>query len=63
MTQELLDCIKKTAIFLIEKYRAEGFNVANNNFEAGGQTVNHAHFHILPRKKGDNFSLKKILSI
>ena len=50
---ELLDCIKKTAMKLIEKYKAEGFNIVNNNFEVAGQIVKHAHYHILPRKKGD----------
>lgn len=50
---ELLDCIKKTAMILIDKHKAEGFNVINNNFSCAGQAVNHVHFHILPRKKGD----------
>lgn len=50
---ELLDCIKETAIILMKKYDAEGFNVINNNFEVAGQVVKHVHFHILPRKKGD----------
>jgi len=59
---ELLDCIKNTSIILIKKHRAEGFNVANNNFEAAGQTVKHTHFHILPRKKGDNVSWDAVLS-
>jgi len=36
---------------------AEGFNLAMNNFEAAGQIVKHAHLHLLPRKKGDGFSL------
>lgn len=59
---ELSDCIKKTAVILMEKHKSDGFNVANNNFEAAGQTVEHIHFHILPRKKGDNVSLDPILS-
>ena len=50
---ELLDCIKETAIRLMKKYDAEGFNVVSNNFEVAGQIVKHVHFHILPRKKGD----------
>ena len=50
---ELFDCIKKTAFKLMEKYRAEGFNIMNNNFEVAQQIVKHVHFHILPRKKGD----------
>jgi histidine triad (HIT) family protein len=50
---ELLDCIKQTAIKLMKENNSKGFNVLNNNFEAAGQIVNHVHFHILPRKKGD----------
>ena len=58
---ELLDCIKKTALKLIDEKKAEGFNVVNNNFECSGQIVNHVHFHIFPRRKDDNsvLSLKK----
>ena len=52
---ELLDCVKKTALKLIDETKAEGFNVLNNNFESAGQVVKHVHFHILPRKKGDGF--------
>lgn len=50
---ELLACIKETALILMKKYDAEGFNVINNNFEAAQQIVKHVHFHILPRKKDD----------
>ncbi|MBU1129304.1 MAG: HIT domain-containing protein [Nanoarchaeota archaeon] len=55
---ELLDCIKKTSLKLIEKYKAEGFNIINNNFGAGQQVVKHFHVHVLPRKKGDGLRLK-----
>ena len=51
--QELLDCIKKSTIILMKECKAEGFNIVNNNFAAAGQVVNHVHYHILPRKKGD----------
>ncbi len=52
---ELLDCIKETSLKLIDKYKAEGFNVVNNTFVAAGQIVEHVHFHILPRIKDDGF--------
>lgn len=55
--QELLDCVKKTTMKLIEEKKAEGFNLISNNFEAAGQAVHHVHFHILPRKKDDGFKL------
>lgn len=55
--QELLDCIKNTAVKILKKLNAEGFNVVNNNFPAAGQIINHVHFHILPRNKNDGFKL------
>jgi len=50
---ELLDCIKNTSMVLLREHDAEGFNVLNNNFESAGQVVDHVHYHIFPRKKGD----------
>jgi|SRR3989344_6644825 len=54
---ELIDCIKKTAIVLLEKYKATGFNILNNNFKDAGQVVKHTHFHIIPRKEGDKIRI------
>ncbi|PIO08594.1 HIT family protein [Candidatus Pacearchaeota archaeon CG10_big_fil_rev_8_21_14_0_10_34_12] len=51
---ELLDCIKSTSLILMKKYGSNGFNITNNNFKSAGQVVSHVHFHILPRKEGDN---------
>lgn len=50
---EMLEAIKKVGLDLIDKGKAEGFNVLINSFEVAGQVVPHAHIHILPRKKGD----------
>ena len=58
---ELSDCIKKTALKLVEKYNAEGFNIVNNINEVAGQVVKHIHFHILPRKKGGKTPVPHIL--
>ncbi len=49
---ELLDCVKQTALKVLDSEKADGFNLVQNNFESAGQVVNHVHFHILPRKKG-----------
>jgi len=50
---ELMDAIKHTILSLTKELGAEGFNIVNNGFTAGGQEVFHAHFHVFPRKLGD----------
>ncbi len=55
--QEFIDCVKNTSMKLIKEKNADGFNILNNNFEAAGQVVHHLHFHIIPRKDGDNFRI------
>jgi len=54
---ELLDCIKKTALKIMDEKKAEGFNIVNNTFKVAGQIVKHVHFHIIPRKKDDGIKL------
>lgn len=34
-------------------YHPDGYNLGMNNGEASGQTVMHAHMHLIPRYKGD----------
>lgn len=63
----LLECDDETAAHLIQVVKclakqiqdrtgAPGINILNNNGEAAGQTVNHLHFHIIPRySENDTF--------
>lgn len=37
---------------------AEGFNVLLNSGPAAGQVVMHAHFHIIPRRRGDGLGYR-----
>ena len=46
----LLRDIKK---ILLEKFKPNGFNIGINNGTDAGQTIDHAHIHIIPRYKGD----------
>ena len=57
---EMLEAIKKVALDLINKGKAEGFNVVINNYKVAGQIVPHTHIHILPRKNNDGFNVKVI---
>ncbi len=38
---------------LAERLRADAFNIGINAGPAAGQTVAHAHIHVIPRFKGD----------
>ena len=39
-----------------QKLGYEGVNLINNNGACSGQSVFHLHFHIIPRKQGDNLN-------
>ncbi|HQR21767.1 MAG TPA: HIT domain-containing protein [Burkholderiales bacterium] len=36
-----------------ERHRPDGFNIGVNDGAVAGQTVGHAHFHLIPRYAGD----------
>ena len=35
------------------RYQPDGFNIGINDGRAAGQTIPHAHIHVIPRYKGD----------
>ena len=45
--------VRQVKDILQEKFQPQGFNVGVNCGEAAGQTVFHAHIHIIPRYTGD----------
>ena len=47
------DLVKQVRKILIDVYQPHGFNVGINNSPVAGQTVPHAHIHIIPRYEGD----------
>ena len=44
---------RKVAAHVQEVLGCDGFNLLQNNGAAAGQSVNHLHFHIIPRRSGD----------
>ena len=39
--------------YLQKEYGAQGFNIGFNDGETAGQTIMHAHIHVIPRYEGD----------
>jgi diadenosine tetraphosphate (Ap4A) HIT family hydrolase len=48
---DLLDCERKR---LLDEFKPDGFNIGVNIGEAAGQTIWQAHFHLIPRYRGDH---------
>jgi histidine triad (HIT) family protein len=48
----LMTTVQKVAAAAVKASNAEGFQIRQYNEAAGGQTVFHLHFHILPMKEG-----------
>lgn len=48
--------IKKTGKAMMEGLGVKGYSVFLDNKDAANQHVPHVHFHIVPRKEGDNLA-------
>jgi histidine triad (HIT) family protein len=44
--------VQKVARAAVKAYDADGFQIRQYNEPAGGQTVFHLHFHVMPLKEG-----------
>ena len=47
------ETVRQTRKILEEQYAPDGFNIGVNDGRAAGQTVPHAHIHVIPRYEGD----------
>lgn len=63
----IFELSKKVKELLCNKYHPDGYNIGFNVQEAGGQSVMHAHMHVIPRYKGDSDNprggIRKIVKI
>lgn len=48
--------VRKIAIAVKQAFEADGISIMQFNEGAGGQTVFHLHFHIIPRHEGTPFA-------
>jgi diadenosine tetraphosphate (Ap4A) HIT family hydrolase len=45
--------VAKVRAAIHERLQPDGFNIGINDGTAAGQTIGHAHIHVIPRRKGD----------
>jgi diadenosine tetraphosphate (Ap4A) HIT family hydrolase len=50
---DLWAMVGEVRTLLIQRYAPDGFNIAVNDGTAAGQTIGHAHIHVIPRRTGD----------
>lgn len=51
--EAILDLVRQAKSRLDGRYHPDGYNVGVNVGEAAGQSVAHAHVHVIPRRRGD----------
>ena len=56
--EKLIVLVKDLANKVKKATNASGINILNNNGVAAGQSVNHIHFHIIPRYENDDLVMK-----
>lgn len=52
--EPLVTALQRVGRALMAETGAEGFNCIQNNFQAAGQVIFHAHWHVIPRFSSDN---------
>ena len=48
-----IDLIRQVKTYLDQQFQPDGYNIGMNCGLYAGQTIGHAHIHVIPRYKGD----------
>lgn len=56
--KKMIVLVKKLANKIKIATNASGINILNNNGITAGQSVNHVHYHIIPRYENDDLVIK-----
>ena len=55
--KKVIVVVKQVSKSVMKATNAGGINLALSNHDIAGQTVPHAHFHVIPRHKGDGLKM------
>jgi histidine triad (HIT) family protein len=58
LASELVKAAQVVAQGVLKATGAEGFNLLMNNRRCSGQAIDHAHFHVIPRRKEDGIKFQ-----
>jgi len=58
--KETYELLEKVKIYLEERFQPDGYNLGWNIGEVGGQSIPHAHLHVIPRYKDERYAGKGI---
>jgi histidine triad (HIT) family protein len=50
--------LPRLAAAVVSETNASGLNILQNNGEVSGQSVDHVHFHLIPRTEGDGLGYR-----
>jgi len=53
LASDLVRAAQDVARRVMRATGAEGFNLLSNNRRCAGQAIDHVHFHVIPRRAGD----------
>lgn len=54
LASEVFVLARKLSIAMKDAFKADGFNIVQNNGALAGQSVFHFHMHLIPRYQNDN---------
>ncbi len=57
LLKDMIVVVKNVSAAIMKAVQADGISLGMSNYEAAGQLVPHAHFHIMPRLKDDGLKL------
>ena len=57
----VMETVKKIANHLVDNCGFDGVNILNASGKSAEQSVNHLHFHILPRRNNDGLHIFPVL--
>ena len=59
--EAVFELVKKAKEIILNEHKPDGFNIVANCGEAAGQIVMHAHWHLLPRYKGQSVDPRVVI--